>query len=421
MKIFSFELDNLDPVQVFNTVYDRKFSLFLDSADRHHPNGRKSFIFFDPLKTIEWRVGDGGNPFDLAKSHYFAAGYFGYDLGRTLERMPFKQVPNVADMAIGFYDFVIEFEHKKNKATLKIIAENQIKADEKHNQITSPLRKQGSMDSSLRWNEVKWENNKTAQQYQSDIQKIIDYILEGDIFQANLSQRFSTELLDDFCSWTHYKHLRAVNPAPFAAYMNCGSTKIASSSPERFLTLENGHVETKPIKGTLPRTEPKEKLANSEKDRAENIMIVDLLRNDLSKVCEKDSIEVPKLCEVETFASVHHLVSTVTGKLREGKTAINLLKACFPGGSITGAPKIRAMEIIDELERTPRGPYCGAMGYITPEGNMDTNILIRTLVYDGNSVGFNTGGGITASSDPGAEYQETLDKAQKILESFKCS
>ena len=207
--------------------------------------------------------------------------------------------------------------------------------------------------------------------------------------------------------------------------MNLGNLRISSASPERFLTVENKIVQTKPIKGTRPRLQDisedeaqKKYLQSSEKDRAENIMIVDLLRNDLSKACTPESVIVEKLCGVETFARVHHLVSTITAKLKDECTPVDLLRDCFPGGSITGAPKIRAMEIIEALEPTQRGAYCGSIGYIGFDGTMDMNILIRTLVYNGNNVSFQAGGGITADSNPDAEYQETLDKAAGIFASF---
>jgi len=212
--------------------------------------------------------------------------------------------------------------------------------------------------------------------------------------------------------------------------MNCGDIRISSASPERFLTVKDTRVETRPIKGTRPHIantaldqKYREELETSEKDRAENTMIVDLLRNDLSKVCKVKSIEVSELCKLETFANVHHLVSTVRGQLKSGKTPLDLMQACFPGGSITGAPKIRAMEIIEELEPSRRGPYCGAMGYVGFDGTMDSNILIRTLVYEGTGarqhVSFQVGGGVTADSQPEDEYQETFHKAEGLFRSFE--
>ncbi len=208
--------------------------------------------------------------------------------------------------------------------------------------------------------------------------------------------------------------------------MNIGKVKISSSSPERFVTTKDKRVQTCPIKGTRPRAESlredranKNDLLSSEKDIAENTMIVDLMRNDLSRVCEAQSIDVTGLCKLESFASVHHLVSTIQAKLRHDKGAIDLLRACFPGGSITGAPKIRAMEIIEEIEPKRRGAYCGSMGYIGFDDTMDTSILIRTMTYEDNHVSLQAGGGIVADSDPKAEYQETLDKAEMLLDSYE--
>lgn len=216
--------------------------------------------------------------------------------------------------------------------------------------------------------------------------------------------------------------MQAVNPAPFSGYLRLGDLVVASSSPERFLRLDGDRVETRPIKGTRPRgVSPADDdalaaaLAASEKDRAENVMIVDLLRNDLSRVCRDDGVEVPSLCAVERFATVMHLVSTVTGRLRPGLGPVDLLEACLPGGSITGAPKIRAMEIIAELEGTRRGAYCGALGWIGFDGGLDTSVVIRTCTVRDGTVAFSAGGGVVADSDPAAEYEETLDKARGMF------
>ncbi|MEO7726326.1 MAG: aminodeoxychorismate synthase component I, partial [Burkholderiales bacterium] len=250
--------------------------------------------------------------------------------------------------------------------------------------------------------------------------RVLDYIQAGDCYQINLAQRFAAPATGD--PWLAYQALRVINPAPYAAYLNTPHGQVLSASPERFLKLERRRVETKPIKGTRPRAghprvdaELAAELKASAKDRAENVMIVDLLRNDLSKNCEPGSVRVPRLFDVESFATVHHLVSTVTGTLRQGHDALDLLRGCFPGGSITGAPKLRAMQIIEELEPHRRGVYCGAIGYIGCDGNMDLNIAIRTLVYAGGSVRFWAGGGIVADSRLEDEYQETFDKAAAIL------
>jgi para-aminobenzoate synthetase component 1 len=246
------------------------------------------------------------------------------------------------------------------------------------------------------------------------------------VFQANIARRFSVMLPTWFDALAFYERLRSLNPAPFAAFLRYGDFTIASSSPERFLNLDGQRVETRPIKGTIARSiDPKEDqrraefLLASEKDRAENIMIVDLLRNDLSRVCTAHSVEVPTLCGLESYASVHHLASVVTGMLARDQDAVTLLRACFPGGSVTGAPKVRAMEIIAEIEGTSREVYCGAIGFIGFNGCMDTNIAIRTVMIRDRVAVFHAGGGITAMSQPEAEYEETLAKAQRIFDAFR--
>ena len=268
------------------------------------------------------------------------------------------------------------------------------------------------------------QSNMDYAQYSAAFNRVKQYIQEGDCYQVNLAQRFSAKAQGD--AWSAYLALREISPAPFMSYMNMGDAqsalKILSASPERFLQVHGKHVETRPIKGTRPRSGNAEEdgnnahdLQNSPKDRAENLMIVDLLRNDISKVCETGSVRADKLFALESFANVHHLVSTVTGKLAEDQTAIDLLHACFPGGSITGAPKLRSMEIIEELEPNRRGLYCGAIGYVGFDGNMDTNIAIRTAVYSHHEIRFYAGGGLVADSELAKEYRETLDKASSML------
>jgi len=253
------------------------------------------------------------------------------------------------------------------------------------------------------------------------VARVREDIVAGDIFQANLSQRLQAPLHE--APFDLYRRLRRRNPAPFAAYFDCGDLTVLSASPERFLRLdEHGSVETRPIKGTRPRglgpmhdAALGRALAESEKDRAENVMIVDLLRNDLSRVCRPGSVRVPELFALEHHPTVHHLVSTVVGELTPGADAVDLVRATFPGGSITGAPKVRAMEIIAELEPTRRGVYCGSVGYLSRTGAMDTSIVIRTFVRVGHQLYFQAGGGIVADSDPELEYRETLDKARGLV------
>jgi para-aminobenzoate synthetase component 1 len=266
------------------------------------------------------------------------------------------------------------------------------------------------------------ESSFTRRGYERAVAEVIERILAGDIFQANLAQRLIAELPEGLSPLDLYRRLRDRNPAPFASFLKLDDAAIASSSPERFLRLAGRRVTTCPIKGTRPRAaDPDrdralaEELEASAKDRAENVMIVDLLRNDLSRVCRDGSVDVPSLCRLERFATVHHLVSTVAGDLRPGLTAVDLLAACFPGGSITGAPKIRAMELIAELEPVRRGPYCGAIGYLGFDGSLDSSVVIRTFAIRGGRVTFGAGGGIVADSDPAAEYEETMTKAGALL------
>nr|ART36947.1 D118 [uncultured bacterium] len=426
------------PHELFHAFADEAFALFLDSATAapgRDPalHGRWSFIALDPFETMVWREGDGGSPFALLRERMTtrkapahpnlppftggAAGFFGYDLGRTLERP--RVTPravddqHLPDMALGFYDTVLAFDHVERRAWLAAPSSERANAlRQRLAPAMAPVPQDARKAAMLR-------ANFTRDAYERAVAKVVDYIYAGDIFQANLSQRFETRLADGDTPYDLYLRLREESPAPFASFFNFGEGAIISSSPERFLLTRDSEVETKPIKGTRPRgttLEEDAKLASdllsSEKDRAENVMIVDLLRNDISRVCEDGSVTVEKLCALESFAQVHHLVSTVRGRLRQGETHVDLLAACFPGGSITGAPKLRAMEIIAELEPTTRGPYCGAIGYLGFNGAMDTSIAIRTMVTKGDRVTFQAGGGITADSDPATEYGETLTKAR---------
>lgn len=457
MTPFTFNCPDISPLQAMLAVHDMPYSLWLDSADTNHPGARYSFILCHPLETIESKDGvttltsiqgqlrkeqdpfailqerlqsfSPGNKHLMRKVPPFqggAAGYFGYDLGRNLERLPEKahNDPTVPDMAVGIYDMVFAYDHDLERSQIIVQALHKEEARQKHAHMLRLLsRKPVLTQNSF---VPQWRAAYSEAEYKNRVQKIIDYIHAGDIFQANFTQRFDAALPRDFDAFVHYLHMRISNPAPFATFMNLGNIQISSASPERFLKTSGARAETRPIKGTRPRSSDKDidilnrnALLNSEKDTAENTMIVDLMRNDFSRICTPESINVRELCVMESFASLHHLVSTVEGRLPNDKDSLDLLRACFPGGSITGAPKIRAMEIIEELEDTRRGPYCGAAGYIGFDGNMDTNILIRTLIYNGASVSLQTGGGIVADSRPAAEYQEMLDKAEAIFKSFE--
>ena len=453
-----------EPEVAFARFAGDPFSLFFDSALKHPEHGRHAFIAADPFRTLVAKDGeitlDGrrfrGDPFEALQGELArhrqrslpgappfqggAAGYFAYDLCHHLERLPAPPPEDSAqafpDMAIGFYDVVVAFDLWHRRAWIMSTGhpeteegERRVRAMGRAGEIAARLEGAAPPPPPAAIGPaVSWDSTFTAESYQAGVAKIIDYIWAGDIFQANLSQCFRASMPGDFDPFRLYLDLRRANPAPFAAYLNFGDVVIASSSPERFLKVRGDRVETRPIKGTRPRgISPPEDAAlaqalrNSAKDRCENVMIVDLLRNDLSRVCRDHSVHVPELCVLESYATVHHLVSTVTGRLREGQGPVDLLRAAFPGGSITGAPKVRAMEIIAELEPTRRGPYCGAMGYIGFDGAMDTNIAIRTLAFKNDSAVFQAGGGIVADSDPALEYTETLDKAKALFACFEAA
>lgn len=454
-KLFAFNLTNKNPLDYAGALHALPYTIFLDSADRSNPQSRYSFIAFRPFETIESKNGRItvsnadqqlsfiGDPFkileqrmnewgrlrqsrpDLPPFQGGAAGCFGYDLARHVERLPSTARDDrlMPDMMVGLYDQVIAFDHTRDKAWLITHARDEKESKDHLASLQNIVRAAPAAVPAPQG--ADFAPQLSRDDYEAQIRQVIHYVHAGDIFQANLSQRFTATLDGNFDSFAHYLHLRAVNPAPFAAYMNFGSICLSSASPERFLNVSGKDVETRPIKGTrLRHADPDvdarimNALLSCEKDRAENAMIVDLLRNDLSRACADHSIDVPVLCGLESFARVHHLVSVIKGRLSADKTPLDLLRVCFPGGSISGAPKVRAMEIIEELEENRRGPYCGALGYIGFNEAMDTSIAIRTLVYQGQTVSFNVGGGIVADSNPFDEYEETLAKAEGLLRSF---
>jgi para-aminobenzoate synthetase component 1 len=431
--------------------------VFLDSALPHETLGRYSFIAADPVHRVVSRSGKteidsgpfAGSPFD-ALDHLLErypvverpdlppfqtglAGAFGYGLRHAVEDVPIhgRLDHGFADLAVGYYDLVIAVDHQMHRAFVIASGAPEQDAAARRNRaqartdwaLARLARRAGRPNFS--WS-IDARPDLGADAFRRMVRQTIDYIEAGDIYQANITQRFQAPLPAGFAPggpgrFALYDALRRRNPATFAAFIDFGETVILSSSPERFLKVAGKRIETRPIKGTRPRgADPAEdaglarQLLVSDKDRAENLMIVDLLRNDLGRVAKLGSVKVPVLFGLESYATVHHLVSVVTAELDEGRNAVDLLRAAFPGGSVTGAPKIRAMEIIAELEPTARGPYCGAIGYLSATGAMDTNIVIRTVLIDGDRISFQVGGGIVADSDPEAEYQETLVKARAL-------
>jgi para-aminobenzoate synthetase component 1 len=443
------EIDFRDPADAAYGLSHLPFLTFLDSAMVDGKLGRYSFIAVDPFARIQGFETDRGwvqrlksllvdcavapapglPPFQGG-----AAGLFSYELGRSLERLPKPLSDDLEfpDLSLGLYDAVVAFDALERRGWIISTglpetepAARDRRAVERGAWFEAELARPAAGPSAGNISLGGWTSNFTREGYERAVAEVIERILAGDIFQANLSQRFEARVPSDFDHFGFYRRLRRINPAPFAAYLDHASFIIASASPERFLRVEGDLVETRPIKGTRPRFAnalvdmlQAKALSESSKDRAENVMIVDLLRNDLSRVCEPGSVQVPQLCGLESFATVHHLVSSVVGRLAEGRDAVDVLAAAFPGGSITGAPKLRAMEIITELEQHARGPYCGAIGYLGFNGAMDLNIVIRTASFRGGACVVQAGGGIVTASDPASEYVETLDKARRIFEAF---
>ena len=370
------------------------------------------------------------------------AGYIGYEFGGTLEELPPPSSDGlgIPDLFFGLYDWTLAWDHLEGRAWLISTGIPEHGASRQRRAaarladvlelldgvacmtVREPPRHRALPSGSAALSCGELHSSLTHAEYIAAIHRVREYILAGDIYQANITQRFQLPVAED--PWTLYQRLRAHNPAPFSAFLDFDGVAIASVSPERFLRLTNaGVVEARPIKGTRPRgsTDASDaalarELLRSEKDRAEHVMIVDLMRNDLSRVCATGSVRVPELFALERYATVHHLVSTITGRLEAGRDAIDLLRATFPGGSITGAPKIRAMEIIAELEPVRRDVYCGTIAYLSLSGAMDASIVIRTAVIKDGQAYCSAGGGIVADSEPEAEYAESWNKARGLLD-----
>jgi para-aminobenzoate synthetase component 1 len=351
-----------------------------------------------------------------------ALGYWSYDLARRMMALPnvLHDTERLPDMAVGIYDWAFILDHQRHTArlvshqrfaeTVQLLPQLLRKLQNAHVLPLDDFCVKGEVTA-----------NFTPHSYAVAFESVQNYLRSGDCYQINLAQRFSAFASGD--AFGAYLKLRQLSPAPYSAFFNLPQVQILCASPECFLSVHNRRVETRPIKGTRSRSSDMlrdrqlaDELRLHPKDRAENLMIVDLLRNDLSKSCAPGTVRVPRMFEVESYTNVHHLVSTVEGELAQGRDALDLLRDCFPGGSVTGAPKLRAMQIIEQLEPHRRGVYCGAIGYIGFDGNMDSNIAIRTLVYSGNTIRCWAGGGIVADSQCDAEYQETLDKASAMLE-----
>lgn len=448
-----------DSIAYFKSIAHLPYPIFFDSCQHRGKQGRYDIMAAQPYVVITTRgetstievdpatqenhnppiTTSTTDPFILVKEYLGkpiqnptpypfiggALGYFGYHLNGRLEHIVSSTVDDIdiPDMVVGIYDWCVVVDHEEK--TTCLLRNNKKKYDENEWQRLQALLTEKSLP---HWDPVtitsEAQSNITYEEYAKTFRKIKNYLQDGDIYQVNLSQRF--QLTMEGSSLTLYKHLREKNPAPYSAYFQCKESAILSLSPERFLQVDNQQVTTKPIKGTRPRGKTPEEdeslrkaLMASKKDQAENVMIVDLLRNDLGRICKTGSIAVPALFALETFPSVHHLVSTVMGTLDDDTHPMDLLRACFPGGSITGAPKIRAMEIIEALEPQRRTIYCGSMGYISYHGHMDTSICIRTLLQRDKRLYCWAGGAIVMDSQCKDEYKETYHKVDKILSILK--
>ena len=435
-----------DPFYTYNLFKDNLDSIFLDSSKEDKLLSKYSFIGLNPYKKftskgrnvlIDNEIYNNVDPFEKLEqvmieyklnvdSHLpfisGAIGYFSYDIGRILEELPDNSQEDfsIPDSIFIFFDNLIIFD-LHNKKTY-ITATGQIE-DSKD----SIIKIEKSLENYVEYEEIKFEksnnvffSNFDKDEYEKSVSWIKDYIRSGDVYIANMTRRIWCNNDED--SFKIYEKLRSSNKAPFSAYMNFSDFQIISSSPERFLSIVDELVQTRPIKGTRPRGKNpeedernKNELINSEKDKSELLMIVDLERNDLSKVCKPNSVKVTELFKLEVYETVFHLVATIEGKLKEGVSSVKCMRECFPGGSITGAPKIRAMEIIEELEKLKRNIYTGSIGYFDLRGNSDFNIVIRTIVKKDNKAYLGVGGGITWESIEEEEWFETIDKAKALM------
>ena len=453
--------------QLFHAFKNHPYSCFLDSGMDPGRLGRYSFISSNPFLVLkscgnEVALLRGnkkevryGNPFDvvgeLLDKYYLdgcpsdipfaggAIGYFSYDLCHFIERLPTTAIDDLQlpECYLAFYDAAVVVDHGQERSYLVATGFPELeegkrvkKAGETLRHLKSLLADTGRFPEKPARDFVDegtvLKSNFSREEYLKAVAKAREYICAGDIFQVNLSQRFEADL--NVLPYELHQRLRRINPAPFASYLNFQDVSIVGASPERFLKVQGDWVETRPIKGTRPRGKTKaedkaliQELISSEKDRAENIMIVDLERNDIGRVCRYGTVRVTETAILETFPTVFHLTSTVVGRLSPGKGRVDLLKAAFPGGSITGAPKVRAMEIIDELEPTRRSVYTGSIGYLSFAGGMDLNIVIRTIIVKNGRAYFQVGGGIVYDSEPEAEYQETLDKGKALIQALRLS
>ena len=460
MKLSIDHYPYLDSAALFACVAEQPWAVMLDSgviwgAKNPSNNNNCDVLAIKPettlvsvgskiiINTENEALEHSDDPLSLLKSHiptieydelasaYLpgAIGYFSYDLVREYEDLPSvacneEQLP---EMAMGIYSVVVVIDHQKKQTSLISIDDyqhNHSTVTEWRDLIENAIDGVNNTFVVASLVSQKISENIDYAQYQKLFDRVRDYTIEGDCYQVNLAKQFTAIVEGN--PWQSYLELRNSSPAPYGAYCNYPFATILSNSPESFIQCRDSNVTTSPIKGTKARDHESvendkliaKSLLNSAKDRAENLMIVDLMRNDLSRCCELNSVKVPKLFELHSFANVHHLISTIVGKLKNDLHPLDLLKSCFPGGSITGAPKIRAMQIIEELEPNRRGLYCGSIGYVGVDGSLETNIAIRTIVIKDGVARYSAGGGLVIDSDVKEEYQEIIDKASMMKQVF---
>ncbi|HEU4401204.1 MAG TPA: aminodeoxychorismate synthase component I [Candidatus Polarisedimenticolia bacterium] len=455
----------VEPLDALETLRGRRHPALLLSALEGHPSSRFSILACDPPLVVALRGGEATlawaesgrredrrvvrDPFDLLRALAPAAavesveglpfaggaiGYLGYGLRRSVESLPGDRSAPLGhpDAWFGLYDSAVVFDHTERRVVILSVG---LGSGDDGRRRARARERLGDLRRCLERASLPTEGRRTPvasprqsalfatprEEHLRRVARALDYIAAGDLYQVNLSHRIECPFEGDPIAL--FQELSRRNPAPFAAYLDAGPFQIVCASPERFVSLRDGAALSSPIKGTRPRGADAASderlardLARSAKDRAENVMITDLVRNDLGRVCEPGSVRVEKLCALESFTTVHHLVSTVGGRLRPDRDRADLLRALFPGGSMTGAPKVRAMQVLDELEEEERGVYSGGIGYLSFDGGLDFNIVIRTILCASGRAHLRVGGGIVADSDPEEEYRETLDKARALLE-----
>lgn len=435
----------IDPSLLYRLTAQQRGTIFLDSSMFHSHYGRYSYLLINPVTILSSKADSFKQEalelesiLNINKIDYDStlppfigglAGFFSYDLGRQFEHITRYNQNIVPDFILGLYNQVFAFDHIKKESflivtevqgyqcNLEIMLDTLYKLYEEATQLNS--------NNEIKLPSLVLTSNYSQDSYMEMVDTAREYILNGDIFEVNCAQKYTSQLPFNYPLDSLYAKLRKSNPAPFSAYLNFDQIQILSFSPERFINITDKQVETRPIKGTIKRSlnknedeNLKQQLMMSDKNRAENIMIVDLMRNDLTKICHPKSINVSQLCAIESYSNVHHLVSVVNGVLQDDISLYDFFRAVFPGGSITGAPKIRAMQIIEELEPVARGVYCGSIGYISFNHCIDLSIAIRTLIVQDNELSLSVGGAVTADSDSFEEYLESQVKGQKMMETL---